>query len=103
MNDDMLARIEANPKYQLLKRSRRSFGWTLTFLVLAAYYGFIGLIAFDKALLATPMGSGVMSWGIPIGIGLIVFAVAMTAVYVLRANRQFDRLSREVVKEATGL
>ena len=50
-NERMVARFEANPKYQELKRKRNSFGWTLTILMLVVYYGFIGLIAFDKVLM----------------------------------------------------
>ena len=46
-NDRIVARIEANPQYQELRRKRNSLGWTLTILMLVVYYGFIGLIAFD--------------------------------------------------------
>ena len=48
MIDPMVARIEANPKYHELKRKRSSFGWLLTILMLLVYYGYVGLIAFDK-------------------------------------------------------
>jgi uncharacterized membrane protein (DUF485 family) len=40
-----------------------------------------------------------MSVGIPVGVGLIVFTVILTAVYVVRANGEFDRLTREIVAE----
>ena len=99
-NDPILARIEANPKYQLLKRKRNTLGWTLTLLMLIAYYGFIGAIAFDKEFLAQRIGPGVTSLGIPIAMGLIVFTVAITGFYVWRANREFDRLVDEVLQEA---
>ena len=58
MTDPMVEKIRRNPKYQELKTKRTSFGWILTFCVLVLYYGFIALIAFDKALLAQPLGSG---------------------------------------------
>ena len=95
-----LARIQANPKYQLLRRTRNRLGWTLTTLMLLAYYGYVGLIAFDKEFLARRIGSGVTSLGIPIAMGLILFTVLITAYYVWRANREFDRLTEEVLKEA---
>ena len=66
------AAIAANPKYQQLIAKRTRFGWTLTVIMLIAYFGYIGLIAFDKALLARPIGEGVTSLGIPVGLGLIV-------------------------------
>ena len=95
-----LARIQANPKYQTLKRTRNRLGWTLTTFMLLAYYGYVGLIAFDKEFLARRIGEGVTTLGIPIAIGLIVFTVLITAYYVWRANREFDRLTAEVMQEA---
>ncbi|MEO5796553.1 MAG: DUF485 domain-containing protein [Rhodoferax sp.] len=99
MTDPIVARIEANPKYHELKRKRNGFGWLLTALMMVAYYGYIGLIAFDKSFLATPMGAGVTSIGIPIGMGVIVFTVLITAIYVRRANSEYDRLTAEILKD----
>ena len=99
-DEDKAARIRANPKYQALTARRTRFSWVLTACMLVAYFGYVGLIAFDKALLARPIGDGVISLGIPVGIGLIVFTIAITAVYVRRANGEFDRLTREIVEEA---
>ena len=47
MDADLLAKIQANPKYQTLKARRTRFGWILTVVMLIAYFGYIGLIAFD--------------------------------------------------------
>ena len=98
--DPMVARIEANPAYQELKRKRSSFGWILTILMLVVYYGFIGLIAFDKAFLARPIGSGVTTLGIPIAFGVIIFTIVITGLYVRRANSEYDRLTAEILKDA---
>ena len=92
-----LARIAADPRYVALARDRARFGWTLSALVLAAYLGFILLVAFDKPLLARPIGQGVTSLGIPIGIAVILFAIALTGVYVRRANREFDARLADVL------
>lgn len=100
MDDALVARITANPKYQELKAKRSSFGWTLTIAMLVVYYGFILLVAFNKPFLATRLGEGVMTYGMPIGLGVIVFTVAITAIYVRRANAEFDSLSDAVVKGA---
>lgn len=101
MIDPMVARIEANPKYHELKRKRSSFGWLLTVLMLLVYYGYIGLIAFDKELLAQPLGAGVTTLGIPIGLGVILFTVVITGLYVRRANDEYDRLTAEILEDAT--
>ena len=100
MQDPVVARIEANPKYQALKRKRGGFGWLLTVLMLLAYYGFIGLIAFDKAFLARPIGEGVTTIGIPIAFGVIVFTILITGLYVRRANGEYDRITAEILQEA---
>ena len=101
MQDPVVARIEANPKYQALKRQRSRFGWLLTLLMLLAYYGFIGLMAFDKEFLAKPIGAGVTTLGIPIAFGVIVFTIAITGLYVRRANGEYDRLTAEILEESS--
>jgi uncharacterized membrane protein (DUF485 family) len=93
-------RILADPNYQLLKSKRTRLGWTLTWAMMIVYYGFILLVAFKKNILAAPIGDGVMTWGIPIGFGVILFTIAITAYYVRRANSEFDDLSEKVKQEA---
>ena len=100
MQDDLVRRIASNPKYQELKAKRSRFGWWLTLAMMVVYYGFILLVAFNKELLSQRMGDGVMTLGIPIGFGVIVFTIVITAFYVKRANTEFDDLSNEVTKAA---
>ena len=100
MIDPLVARIEANPKYHELRRKRNLFGWSLTALMVVVYYGYIALIAFNKPFLAQPIGSGVISLGIPIGLGVIIFTIVITGIYVRRANGEYDRLTAEILKEA---
>jgi len=91
--------IQADPRYQQLVKSRGRFTWVLTCIMLAAYFGFILLIAFDKSLLARPIGGGVTSLGIPVGVGLILLAILLTGLYVRRANRDYDPLVRSLQGE----
>ena len=99
MEDDLVKKIKSNPKYQKLVSTRSSYGWTLTWIMMVVYYGFILLIAFNKELLSTKMGAGVMTWGMPIGLFVIVFTVIITGIYVRRANSEFDDLTAEIRKE----
>ena len=98
MDIDLVRRIASHPQYQALKAKRTRFGWILTLLMLVVYYGFILLVAFNKPFLAQRLGDGVMTLGIPIGFGVIVFTIAITAYYVRRANAEFDTLSDAVAK-----
>ncbi len=99
MSDNVVARIRANPKYQELRRKRSSFGWWLTLLMMVVYYGYIALIAWNKPFLAQPLGDGVTTLGVPIGMGVIVFTIIITGIYVRRANGEFDQLTREILED----
>ena len=100
METPLVERIERDPNYQKLKSERSRFGWILTIAMLVVYYGFILLIAFQKDVLSVRLGDGVMTWGIPIGFGVIVFTILITGVYVRRANSEFDDLAEKVKREA---
>jgi uncharacterized membrane protein (DUF485 family) len=99
MHEDLVQKIVANPNYQELVKVRTRYGWTLTALMMIAYYGYILFIAFNKELLATRVGDGVLTWGIPAGLFVIVFTVILTGIYVWRANKQFDDLTEAIRRE----
>ncbi|MDD3328844.1 MAG: DUF485 domain-containing protein [Zoogloea sp.] len=101
MRDELGDRIRANPKYQELVSKRNSYSWVMTILMLVVYYGYIMLVAFNKEFLAQKTGAGVTSYGIPIGVGVIVFTIVITGIYIRRANTEFDALKEQVIKEAT--
>lgn len=98
MDADLVTRIASHPKYQELKAKRTAFGWWLTLAMMVAYFGFILLVAFNKPFLSQRLGEGVMTMGIPIGFGVIVFTVVITAFYVRRANSEFDDLTAAIAK-----
>lgn len=100
MSDPVVEKIHNNPKYQHLKSTRSRYGWTLAIIMLIVYYGYIALIAFNKPFLAQPIGSGVTTLGIPIGLGVILFTIIITGIYVRRANTEFDALNEEILKDA---
>jgi len=99
VDTELVARIANNPNYQALRAKRTRFGWWLTLVMMIAYYGFILLVAFNKNFLSQKLGAGVMTVGIPLGFGVIVFTIVITAYYVNRANREFDALSDAIAKE----
>ncbi len=93
--------IEQNPKFQELVATRKSLGWTLSLVMLAIYFGFILLVAFDKSFLGTPLsGDGVTTIGIPIGLAVIISAFVLTGIYVVKANARYDELTRQIVEES---
>ncbi len=100
MNDIIYQRIEKNPHFQELVKKRQHFAMLLTLIMLVLYYGFILLIAFAPGWLGTPIYEGTsVTRGIPLGIGLIVMSFILTAIYVVRANGEFDRLTQQLLRE----
>jgi uncharacterized membrane protein (DUF485 family) len=89
--------IEQDPNYQELVRRRSSLGWMLSAIMLIVYFGFILLVAYAPHFLGTPMGTGVTTIGIPIGLLVIVSAFLLTGIYVSKANSKYDPLIREIV------
>jgi uncharacterized membrane protein (DUF485 family) len=101
MEEDVVQRIKSSPTYKKLVSTRSKFGWTLAVMMLVVYYGYILLIAFNKDLLSKKIGDGVMTWGIPIGLFVIIFTVVITGIYVRRANSEFDDLTAEIRREVS--
>ena len=101
MAQEIWDKIRGNPKFQAFIKKRNTYSVIMTILGSLAYYGFILLVAYDKEFLASKMGAGVTSIGIPIGVGVIVFTIIITWIYVGRANSEFDTESEAIVKEAT--
>ena len=93
-----LARIKQDPNYQELVRRRSSLGWALSLTMLAIYFGFILLVAYAPKFLGTPLGTGVMTIGLPIGLTVIVLAFVLTGIYVSKANSSYDALIRKIVE-----
>lgn len=91
--------IQRDPNYQELVRRRSSLGWTLSLIMLVIYFGFILLVAYAPKFLGIPLGSGVTTIGIPIGLSVIVLAFVLTGIYVRQANSSYDVLIRKVVEE----
>lgn len=99
MDLTLVEKIKSSATYRELVRKRSKLGWTLTTLVLLVYYGYVLIIAFDKDLLAVKMGPGVMTWGMPIGLFVIVFTVVITGLYVRHANSTYDELTDQIKRE----
>lgn len=89
--------IEKDPNFQELVRRRSSLGWTLSLIMLIIYFGFILLVAYAPKFLGTPIGTGVMTIGIPIGLLVIISAFLLTGIYVSKATSQYDPLIRKIV------
>ena len=103
MNEKLVDRIESNPKYQELVSKRNSFSLKLSLFVLVMFYAYIVVIAFDKELLATKIGEGVMTVAFPVGAAIIIISFITTLIYVNRANNEFEDLTNEIKEDVKDL
>ena len=96
MAQDTYEKISLDFDFQKLVKDRTNFSWMLTGVMLVSYYTFILVIAFSPHWLGVPVSTGsIITWGIPVGIVLIILSMVITGVYVLRCNREYDgRMSK---------
>jgi uncharacterized membrane protein (DUF485 family) len=101
MKNTAAERVLANPKFHRLVRARNRYALVMTLLVVIIYFGYILLVAFNKPFLAQKLGAGwVTSLGIPLGLGVIVLTILITAFYVYTANTRFDVMAAKLLEEA---
>ena len=100
MNEDVLKRVQQNPKFAELVHKKTTFGWTLSIVMLVIYYGFILILAFAPKSLGATIGGGVTTLGMPVGVLIILSGFVLTGIYVRRANTEFDQLNQEIVEES---
>ena len=93
--------ILEDPDFKDLSRQKFVISTILTILELVLYFGFIGLIAFNKPFLGTKI-SGAITIGIPIAVGTIVFSWLFTGVYIWWANSKYDVLVNKVKEKVGG-
>lgn len=76
-----------------LARRRWRIAITLTAAMVALYFGFILLVAYNKPLLGTLITTG-LSVGVLLGALVIVLSWVLTWIYVRWANRHYDEALR---------
>lgn len=101
MSSAIYLKIRNNPKFHELVSRRGRFAWTMSAVVMVIYFVFIMVVGFAPKLLAVPLGEGItVTWAIPVGVTIVVLFWIFTAMYVRRANAEFDAISADIVNEA---
>lgn len=93
----LIEEIKRDPNFRELVARRTRFAWLLSALMVLSYFGFILLVAFVPGFLGQPIGDGVTTIGIPLGLLVIFSAFVLTGIYVHRANTKFDALTEKIV------
>jgi uncharacterized membrane protein (DUF485 family) len=90
-----VALVGSEAALQDLARRRWRVAITLTVLMIALYFGFILLVAYNKPLLGRLITPG-LSVGVLFGALVIVFSWIMTWIYVRWANEHYDKALHEL-------
>jgi len=96
VNQEIYERVRNNPKFKELIKKRSGFAWKLSITMLVVYYTFIMIIAFSPETLGKPIGDGVTTVGMPVGLAIIFLSFILTGIYTIRANNEFDKLTNEI-------
>jgi len=89
------AMTEPAGSLEAVSAARWRIAVTLTAAMMAAYFGFVLLVAFNKPLLARLLAPG-LSLGMLLGAGVIVVAWLLTWTYVRWANSHYDAALAEL-------
>ena len=101
MSSAMYEHMRTNPKFHELVTRRGRFAWTLAIIVLTMFYGFVLTVAFNPAALGRPVAEGSMlTVGGAVELFMFIFFWVLTAVYVRRANNEFDALTQDLIRDA---
>ncbi len=67
------------------------------------YVVFILFIGMSPHTFGIPVSEGsVTTWGIYVGLFVILFAFTITGIYVHKANGEFEQMTQDVVKKVKG-
>ncbi len=81
--------VVTSPEFKALVKRRWSVSMVMLVLLFVCYYGFILLVAGNKEFVSQKVGEAT-TLAIPLGVGVIVFAWLLTAIYVSWANKSYD-------------
>jgi len=86
-----------------LSSQKNTISVILTILELVIYFGFVGLIAYNKPFLSQKLSEGGSATiGIPIAVGTIVLSWVLTGIYIWWANAKYDVLVKKVKEKIGG-
>ena len=103
MSSESAHKILNDAEFRSLASQKNTVSLILTIIELVLYFGFIGLIAYDKSFLAEKIAEGsAITIGIPIAVGVIVLSWVLTGIYIFWANSSYDEMVKRVKKRVGG-
>ena len=103
MDERQVERILQNTKFKQMVSKKSALSWTLTGIMLFVYVGFMLLVGYNKEFLMSSFSGGVTTWGIPLGLSIIVLSFVLCGVYSYVANKILDPLTQDAMKEVEAI
>jgi len=98
MSPSIYSQIRQNPKFRELVAKRSRLAWALSITVLVLFYGLVLIVAFKPALIGERVAEGsTLTVGVAAGLFMFVFFWLLTALYVRKANGEFDAITRDII------
>ena len=103
MDERQVDAILHNPKFKEMVAKKSKLSWTLTAIMLFVYVGFMLLVGYNKEFLMSSFSGGVTTWGMPLGLSIIVLSFLLCGVYSYVANNKLDQLTKDAMKEVEAI
>lgn len=94
--------IRQMPEYQALTKARKKILVPLSIITVVAYFALVLAIGFFPEALGISFIGGTTSWGVALGLGLILLCFVITGIYVTYANRVIEPLVKKIQANAGG-
>lgn len=96
--DKLTQRVLDNPEFQKMAHQKSVLGWSFSILMFSIYVVYILYIGLSPESFGVPVGTNsITTWGIYIGLFVIFFAIAITGIYVHKANGVFEETTQRVI------
>lgn len=103
MEKNIAQQVLNNPKFQKMAKTKSRYCWTFSILMFVIYVIYILYIGASPESFGVPVAEGkTTTVGIYVGLFVILFAIAITGIYVRQANGPLEEITQEVVREVTA-
>ena len=103
MDKSTMNRVLSHPEFKKMEQEKNRMRWFFSFSVFVVYVAYIAYIGINPEFFSRTLFPGsVITIGIYAGLFIILFSVVLTGMYVRKANRKFDEVTKRVIQEIGG-
>jgi len=91
-----LDKIINNTEFKNLVKKQNFISKFFSYLILFIYFFFISIIGFNPAFFSFKINNSFFTFGIILGLFIILFSIFLTIMYVFISNRTLDDLRKKI-------